>query len=104
MVRLGERLRYVHLSGSDRGTSGTGNVRRDELFGALSEIGFVGRPVMESFGHPDPERTARQPSGATWPTTSRNSCAGGLPFLRAEAEEHGLNLGALAPHQRRVQP
>jgi sugar phosphate isomerase/epimerase len=44
-VRLGERLRYVHLSESDRGTPGNGNVRRDELFGALSEIGFDDRLV-----------------------------------------------------------
>ena len=52
VVRLGERLRYVPLSESDRGTSGKGYVRWDELFAALAAIRFGGRSVMESSGHP----------------------------------------------------
>ena len=46
---LGERLGYVHLSESDRGTPGTGNVRWDDVFAALRDIGYRGRLAMESF-------------------------------------------------------
>ena len=105
VVLLGERLRYVHLSESDRGTPGTGNVRWDELFGALAEIGFDGRLVLESFVHPDPEMTRL---AALWRDVAddpEEPLREGLPFLRAKAEEHGLSLeGVAAPQQRRAQP
>lgn len=92
VLRLGERLRYVHLSESDRGTPGSGNVRWDELFAALSEIGFDGRLVLESFVHPDPEMTRL---AALWRDVSEDPeepLREGLPFLRAKAEEHGLRV------------
>lgn len=59
VLRLGERLRYVHLFESDRGTPGIGNVRRDELFAALPRNESDGRLVLESFVHPDPEMTLK---------------------------------------------
>jgi D-psicose/D-tagatose/L-ribulose 3-epimerase len=46
---LGDRLCYVHLSESDRGTPGTGNVHWDEVFAGLRSIGYRGRLAMESF-------------------------------------------------------
>jgi D-psicose/D-tagatose/L-ribulose 3-epimerase len=92
VLRLGERLRYVHLSESDRGTPGTGNVRWDELFGALAEIRFDGRLVLESFVHPDPDMTRL---AALWRDVSHDPeepLREGLPFLRKKAEEYGLML------------
>jgi D-psicose/D-tagatose/L-ribulose 3-epimerase len=47
--RLGDRLRYIHLSESDRGTPGLGNVHWDDVFEGLREIGYDGRLTMESF-------------------------------------------------------
>jgi D-psicose/D-tagatose/L-ribulose 3-epimerase len=46
---LGDRLGYVHLSESDRGTPGTGNVKWDDVFAGLRSIGYRGRLAMESF-------------------------------------------------------
>jgi D-psicose/D-tagatose/L-ribulose 3-epimerase len=92
VLRLAERLRYVHLSESDRGTPGTGNVRWDELFGALAEIRFDGRLVLESFVHPDPDMTRL---AALWRDVSHDPeepLREGLPFLRKKAEEYGLML------------
>ncbi|PLS85761.1 MAG: hypothetical protein CYG60_10870 [Actinobacteria bacterium] len=92
VLRLGDRLRYVHLSESDRGTPGSGNIRWDELFAALSETGFDGRLVLESFVHPDPEMTRL---AALWRDVAEDPeepLREGLPFLRAKAKEHGLRL------------
>jgi D-psicose/D-tagatose/L-ribulose 3-epimerase len=46
---LGDRLRYIHLSESDRGTPGSGNVQWDDVFAGLRSIGYRGRLAMESF-------------------------------------------------------
>jgi D-psicose/D-tagatose/L-ribulose 3-epimerase len=47
--RLGDRLRYIHLSESDRGTPGLGNVHWDNVFAGLRAIDYDGRLAMESF-------------------------------------------------------
>ncbi len=47
--RLGDRLIYMHLSESDRGTPGKGNVRWDDVFAGLQAIGYDGYLAMESF-------------------------------------------------------
>jgi len=49
IVTTGPRMRYIHLSESDRGTPGTGNVHWDEVFRGLKAIEYDGRLVMESF-------------------------------------------------------
>lgn len=45
----GARLGYVHLSESDRGVPGTGNVDFPAIFSTLAEIGYRGPLVVESF-------------------------------------------------------
>lgn len=47
---LGDLLIHVHISENDRSTPGTGNVRWDENFDALREIGYDGFLVCEAFG------------------------------------------------------
>lgn len=42
-------LKYIHLSESDRGTPGYGNVPWDEIYATLAAIGFKGGLAMESF-------------------------------------------------------
>ena len=93
ILLLGDRLRYVHLSESDRGTPGTGNVDWDRLFAALARVGFVERLVLESFVHPSSEMTRL---AALWRDVAEDPeepLREGLPFLRAKAEEYGLILG-----------
>ncbi len=43
-------LKHVHISENDRSTPGTGNVRWDENFDTLHEIGYDGLLVVEAFG------------------------------------------------------
>jgi len=43
-------LAHVHISENDRSTPGAGNVRWDETFDALHEIGYDNLMVIEAFG------------------------------------------------------
>ncbi len=49
-IRLvGERLLQLHTCENDRGTPGTGHVPWGEVFDAVTDIGFTGPLVIESF-------------------------------------------------------
>ena len=85
-----EHLRYIHLSESDRGTPGAGNVRWDEIYAALKAIDFKGGFAMESFIDMPPEVAYGL---AVWRpvAASRDVVMGeGLPFLRNKARQYGL--------------
>lgn len=47
---LKDCLGHVHISENDRSTPGQGNVRWDETFDTLHEIGYDGTMVVEAFG------------------------------------------------------
>ncbi|HUT09994.1 MAG TPA: sugar phosphate isomerase/epimerase family protein [Thermoguttaceae bacterium] len=47
---LKDCLAHVHISENDRSTPGQGNVRWDENFDTLKEIGYDGLMVVEAFG------------------------------------------------------
>jgi len=47
---LKDCLIHVHISENDRSTPGTGNVRWDQNFETLHEIGYDGLMVVEAFG------------------------------------------------------
>ena len=46
----GSRLGHFHVSESDRGVPGTGQVHWEDVFAALKEIGYDGWAAIESFG------------------------------------------------------
>lgn len=54
----GELIAHVHISENDRSTPGSGNVRWDENFDALHEIGYDGWLTVEAFGLALPEIAA----------------------------------------------
>lgn len=51
-------LAHVHVSENDRGTPGTGQVRWDDFFGTLAEVGYDGWMVIEAFGRALPDLAA----------------------------------------------
>ncbi len=86
----GPRLQYIHLSESDRGTPGTGNVHWDDVFAGLSTIGYQGDLVMESFVAVNP---AIARATCMWRKVAPSSevlVREGLTFLKSKAAEHGL--------------
>ena len=85
-----DHLRYIHLSESDRGVPGRGNVRWDEIYAALAAIGFDGGLAMESF--------MNMPEELAWGLSVWRPVADsidqvvdeGLQFLRSKSEQYGL--------------
>ncbi|SIR44806.1 D-psicose/D-tagatose/L-ribulose 3-epimerase [Rhizobium sp. RU20A] len=90
IIAAREHLKYMHMSESDRGTPGYGNVAWDAVFAALAAIGFKGALTLESF--------AKMPvsmAGAisTWRPTARDGddvIGDGVSFLRNKAVQYGL--------------
>jgi D-psicose/D-tagatose/L-ribulose 3-epimerase len=91
IVATGPRMNYIHLSESDRGTPGTGNVHWDEVFRGLKAIDFDGYLVMESFAAINEDLAG---ATALWrdvvgdPDTLIRD---GLSFLRGKAAEHDVS-------------
>jgi D-psicose/D-tagatose/L-ribulose 3-epimerase len=54
----GPRLAHVHISESDRGTPGAGQVDFAKIMRALRDIGYAGDLVVEAFGRSVPELAA----------------------------------------------
>jgi D-psicose/D-tagatose/L-ribulose 3-epimerase len=85
-----DHLAYIHLSESDRGTPGAGNVRWDEVYGALAAVGFSGGLAMESFIDMPPEIANGL---AVWRPVAESRdvvLERGLPFLRNKAAQYRL--------------
>jgi D-psicose/D-tagatose/L-ribulose 3-epimerase len=85
-----EHLKYIHLSESDRGAPGAGNIPWDEIFAALAAIGFRGGLAMESFINMMPELAL---SLSVWRPVAKDEAevmGTGLPFLRNKARQYKL--------------
>jgi D-psicose/D-tagatose/L-ribulose 3-epimerase len=49
IIRAGSKLKHIHITESDRGMTGEGNVHWDDLFEALAKIDYQGPLVLENF-------------------------------------------------------
>ena len=90
IVAVGPGVKYVHLSESDRGTPGTGNVHWDDVFRGLREIGYDAHLVMESFASINEDLAG---ATALWRDVVGDPDAlirDGLAFLKGKVVEHGL--------------
>lgn len=97
IVAAGTRMRYIHLSESDRGTPGTGNVHWDDVFRGLKAVEYDGRLVMESFAAVNEDIIG---ATALWRDVVGDPQAligDGLTFLRDKAAEYGLFDGPDGP-------
>src|SRR3712207_4394236 len=97
IVAAGSMMQYIHLSASDRGTPGTGNVHWDDVFRGLKAVEYEGRLVMESFAAVNEDIIG---ATALWRDVVGDPQAlitEGLAFLRKRAAEHGLYEGTADP-------
>lgn len=90
VVEAGNRLKYIHVTGSDRGMPGEDNVHWDHLFKGLAESKYTGDMVLENFSSQIAELI---PMTSLW----RKSCydthslaSGSLEFMRKKADQWGL--------------
>jgi D-psicose/D-tagatose/L-ribulose 3-epimerase len=75
-------MAHFHVSENDRGVPGSGQVRFDEAFGALREVGYDGWITIEAFGSALPDLAA---ATRVWrPLFERESdvYTGGLALIR----------------------
>lgn len=90
IIAARDHLKYMHMSESDRGTPGFGNVAWNEVFATLSAIGFKGLLVLESFAGMPVEMAG---AISTWRPVARSAeevLEKGLPFLRDKADQYRL--------------
>ncbi len=90
IIAAREHLKYMHMSESDRGTPGYGNVPWDAVFAALAAIGFKGALTLESFANMPVEMAG---AISTWRPVARATddvIGDGTSFLRNKAVQYGL--------------
>ena len=90
ILDAGEHLRYMHLSESDRGTPGRGNVDWNEVFEGLAAVGYQGDLVMESFVDVNPDIARATCMWRDVIEDPQRLVVDGLAFLRGVAARHGL--------------
>lgn len=90
IIAARDHLKCMHMSESDRGTPGYGNIAWDELFGALAAIDFKGLLTLESFVTMQPVMAG---DISTWRPVARDLdevLDNGLAFLRNKAEQYRI--------------
>ncbi|MCG8351786.1 MAG: sugar phosphate isomerase/epimerase [Chloroflexales bacterium] len=90
ITQAGKRLGYIHLSESDRGLVGKGNVRWDEVFAGLAEVGYTGPLVLESFAAVNPDLIGATCMWREAGYTGAQLAREGIAFLRDRAAAVGL--------------
>ena len=78
-------ITHVHISENDRGTPGHGQVRWDETFSALAEIGYDGWLTIEAFGQALPGLAAATKIWRPLFESEEQLAKDGLAFMRAQA-------------------
>ena len=81
---LKDCLVHVHISENDRSTPGSGNVRWDENFDAIKEVGFDGFMVIEAFGLALEKLVPATKIWRRMYESERQLASDGLKFIKAE--------------------
>jgi D-psicose/D-tagatose/L-ribulose 3-epimerase len=77
-------LCHVHISENDRSTPGKGNIRWQENFDALKEVGYDGWLMIEAFGLALPEIAAATKIWRKMFDSEEQLARDGLAFMKAE--------------------
>lgn len=78
---------HIHISENDRSTPGAGNVRWDENFDAIQEIGYDGWLVIEAFGLALPELAAATKIWRRMFDDELKLAQEGLTFMKSQVEK-----------------
>ncbi|MFV8378735.1 sugar phosphate isomerase/epimerase family protein [Flavobacterium sp. LB3R33] len=91
IIRAGNRLKHVHITESDRGMTGEGNIHWDDFFKALVAINYQGPLVLENFSS---EITALVGPTSLWRPSKYNSedlAKGSLAFMKKMVDKWYTN-------------
>jgi D-psicose/D-tagatose/L-ribulose 3-epimerase len=86
----GGRVKYVHLSESDRGVPGSGNIHWRSVMTALKTAHFSGDLVIESFVTSMPQLAAALSVWRPVASGAEEVLKVGVPFVRSLAQATGL--------------
>lgn len=81
-------LCHVHISENDRSTPGAGNVRWDQNFSTLKEVGYEGWLMIEAFGLALPELAAATKIWRKMFDSEEQLARDGLKFMRDQYASH----------------
>ena len=81
---LKDCLVHVHISENDRSTPGEGNVRWDQVFDTLHEIGYDGFMVIEAFGLSLPKLIPATKIWRRMYDSEEKLARNGLAFMKSE--------------------
>lgn len=87
VINAGSRLKHLHITESNRGMLGEGNVHWDDLFHGLAEINFQGPLVLENFSSEIKELVGPT---SLWRPSKYNSedlAKGSLAYMRRMVEK-----------------
>ncbi len=87
IIQAGSKLKHLHITESDRGMLGEGNVHWDDLFRGLAEINYQGPLVLENFSSEIKELVG--PTSLWRPSkySSEGLAKGSLAFMRKMVEK-----------------
>jgi len=87
ILHAGNRLKHLHITESDRGMLGEGNVHWDDLFRGLAEINYQGPLVLENFSSEIKELVG--PTSLWRPSkyNSKDLAKGSLAFMQQMVEK-----------------
>jgi len=92
--KYGDLIHHVHITESDRGTPGTGQVDWDGIFSSLSAIGYDGWLTIEAFSRNNPEFASGINVWRNFQPTLEEVYIDGIEFIRnkwaASYREQGL--------------
>ena len=92
-------MAHFHVSENDRGEPGSGQVRFDEAFGALREVGYDDWITIEAFGSALPDLAA---ATRVWRAAVRARVRCLQRRARPDPARHGLTSSAMGPPVRRA--
>lgn len=88
IITAGKKLKHIHITESDRGMTGEGNVHWDRFFDALATINYQGPLVLENFSSEIKELVGPT---SLWRPSKYNSedlAKGSLAFMKKMVAKH----------------
>jgi len=79
-------MAHVHISENDRSTPGTGNVRWEETFDTLKQLGYDGWLMIEAFGLALPELVAATKIWRRMYESEEQLARDGLAFMKSQVD------------------
>lgn len=86
-----DKLVHVHMTDSDRGMLGEGNVDWDQLFIALNEINFEGHLVLENFSNSIPHMAETVSLWRPSKYDANKLASGSLEFIKQKIAQYSSN-------------